>query len=162
MLFWGRYIRKLSRKTQDALATSNVIVEETLQGITAVKAFVNEWFETLRYGKAQNDVVQYGLKAAFYRSIFVAFIILAVFGSMLLVLWQGSNMVATGELKAGDLISFIVLSGFIGGSIGGLGERYTQLQKMIGSSERIREILETPSETQVDETKVANRYDGKN
>jgi ABC-type multidrug transport system fused ATPase/permease subunit len=48
-VFFGKFIRKLSSQAQDKLAESNTIVEETLQGIANVKAFVNEAYEANRY-----------------------------------------------------------------------------------------------------------------
>ena len=41
-MFFGRFIRKLSKKTQDQLAQTNVIVEETVQSINSVKSFTSE------------------------------------------------------------------------------------------------------------------------
>src|SRR5690606_39202860 len=46
---FGRFIRKFSKKVQDQVAESQVIVEETLQGISNVKSFANEWYEIARY-----------------------------------------------------------------------------------------------------------------
>jgi ABC-type multidrug transport system fused ATPase/permease subunit len=43
--FFGRSIRRYSKKAQNQVAESNTVVEETLQGIQNVKAFVNEMFE---------------------------------------------------------------------------------------------------------------------
>ena len=66
-LFFGRFIRKLSKKTQDQLATSNVIVEETLHSIAVVKSFTNELFESRRYKNSMSEVVNTALHAAKYR-----------------------------------------------------------------------------------------------
>jgi ABC-type multidrug transport system fused ATPase/permease subunit len=52
VVFFGRYIRSLSKLAQKQVAESNTIVEETLQGIQSVKAFTNEFLEmgsTLRW-----------------------------------------------------------------------------------------------------------------
>src|SRR6202008_1589080 len=68
-IFFGKFIRKLSRQAQDKLAESNTIVEETLQGIANVKAFVNEAFEAGRYGKNIRDVADIAIKGAKYRGI---------------------------------------------------------------------------------------------
>src|SRR5690606_20190809 len=56
-LFFGKYIRKLSKKTQDRLAEANVVVEESLQSVSMVKAFTNEVFEISRYSKALKNAV---------------------------------------------------------------------------------------------------------
>ena len=140
-IFFGRYIRKLSRQTQDALAESNVVVEETLQSIQVVKAFTNEWFESIRYAKYMDKVVDFALKAARYRGIFVSFLISAVFGGIVIVLWYGAKLVAADYMTIGELIRFILYTFFIGGAVGGMGDLYSQIQKSLGASERINEIL---------------------
>ena len=140
MLF-GRFIRKLSKKAQDQLATSNAIVEETFQAISVVKAFTNEWRESMRYKASLQAVVQTALKAATYRGIFVSFIFIALFGGIILVIWRGALMIQGGEIAIGQLLSFLLYTAFIGGSVAGMGNLYGQIQKTIGASERILEIL---------------------
>ncbi len=147
-IIFGKFIRKLSKKTQDQLADSNIIVEETIQAIATVKAFTNELFEFNRYSTTQNSVIQTALKAATYRGAFISFILFAIFGSITAVFWYGAKLLAQGELTPGDLISFIIFSMFIGGSIGGLGSLYGQIQKAIGASERVLEILGENSESE--------------
>jgi ABC-type multidrug transport system fused ATPase/permease subunit len=55
-------------------------------------------------------------------------------------------LVAQGDLILAELLTFIFYTAFIGGSVGGLGDIYAQLQKTIGASDRILEILNDPSE----------------
>jgi ABC-type multidrug transport system fused ATPase/permease subunit len=62
------------------------------------------------------------------------------------VVWYGAALVAQGDLILADLLTFIFYTAFIGGSVGGLGDIYAQLQKTIGASDRILEILGDPSE----------------
>ncbi|HMJ69518.1 MAG TPA: ABC transporter transmembrane domain-containing protein [Cyclobacteriaceae bacterium] len=145
-LFFGKYIRKLSRKTQDQLANANVVVEETLHSISVVKSFTNEIFETGRYRKSLQEVVTTALSSATYRGLFISFTIVAVFGGIIAVAWYGAYLVQSNEMTTGSLFSFVIYTGFIGVSIGGLGDQYGQLQKTIGASERILEILDLDDE----------------
>ncbi|MEY3564422.1 MAG: hypothetical protein RJA23_592 [Bacteroidota bacterium] len=140
-LVFGKFIRRLSKKTQDELAAANVIVEETLQSISTVKSFVGEAYEVNRYGKGLEKVVRVALAAAKYRGAFISFIIFALFGGIVGVMWYGASLVASGEMSVGELVSFVLYTTFIGGSIAGLGDIYSQLQKAIGSSERVVELL---------------------
>jgi ABC transporter fused permease/ATP-binding protein len=144
---FGKYIRRLSKKVTDDLAAANTVAEETLQSIHTVKAFTNELLETLRYGKSLGDVVSHSLKAARYRGFFISFVILSVFGGITLVLWYGLGLVESGELTVGKLVSFILYTTFIAAAAGGLGDLYGQVQKTMGASERILEILDTEDET---------------
>ncbi|WP_409070873.1 ABC transporter ATP-binding protein [Hymenobacter sp. HSC-4F20] len=149
--FFGRSIRKLSKQTQDELAKTNVIVEETLQGINSVKAFTSEEYEVSRYTAGLSRTVQAALKSSLYRGTFVSFIIVAVFGGIFLVLWRGATYVDLPEadprhLYMSDLVEFILYTMFIGASVGGLGEMYGKIQSSLGATERLLEILDEESE----------------
>ena len=145
-MVFGKFIRKLSKATQDELAAANVIVEETLQSISTVKSFVGEDYEAARYGSGLNRVVGVALKAAKFRGAFISFIIFALFGGIVAVMWYGASLVSSGAMSVGELVSFVLYTTFIGGSIAGLGDIYGQVQKAIGSSERVLEILEEQEE----------------
>jgi ATP-binding cassette subfamily B protein len=147
--FFGRYIRTLSRERQDELAKTNSIIEETLQAIYAVKSYTNEWFESIRYGKSIDKVVDISLRFAKIRGLFFVFIITFLFGVMSFILWQGAKMVQAGDMPVGNLVTFISITAFIGGSIAGLSNLYTQLVRAVGSTERIVEILGEPSELEL-------------
>lgn len=145
-VFFGKFIRRFSKQVQAQVAESNTIVEETLQGIFNVKAFANEYFEIGRYRTKTNEAARTGIKAGIYQGAFVSFIILGLFGAMVAVIWKGALMMSAGELEVGQLFSFILYSGFIGGSISGLAEIYTRIQKAIGASENLLEIHDEPTE----------------
>jgi ATP-binding cassette, subfamily B, bacterial len=145
-MVFGRYIRKLSKQRQDELAKTNTIVEETFQSFTIVKSFANEWYESMRYGKAVDDIVKISMRFAKIRGVFFTFIITVLFGGIFFILWQGALMLERGEMEAGDLFSFIMYTGILGGAIASFGTLYTQIASAIGATERIQEILDTPSE----------------
>ena len=140
-MIFGRFIRKLSKRAQDELAVSNTLVEESFQAISVVKAFTNEWIESVKYKKALKAVVKTSLTAATYRGVFVSFIFIALFGGIILVIWRGAHMIQSGDIETGQLLSFLLYTAFIGGSVAGMGNLYGQIQKTIGASERILEIL---------------------
>ncbi len=151
-LVFGKFIRTLSKKTQDKLAATNVIVEESLQSISVVKAFTNELFEVKRYSKALGEVVDIAIYGARFRSLFVSFVIFVIFGGIVAVGWYGAKLVQTGGITTGELFSFILYTSFIGFSIAGLGDIYTQLQRSIGASERVLDILNEEDESDLVET----------
>lgn len=145
-MFFGRRIRKISRETQDILAETNTIVDETLQAISVVKSFTNELFELSRYRGGQERVVRTAIRAAVYRAAFAAFIVVALFSTVIAVLWYGASLVGEGMITAGELVEFILYTVFIAGSIAGLGTIYAQIQAAIGASERVLEIIHEESE----------------
>lgn len=153
-VIFGRFIRRYSKNVQKNVAESNTIVEETLQGIFNVKAFANEFLEMMRYKSKTDDVAKIGMKGGMYRGAFSSFIVLGMFGAIVAVIWQGATMLAEGSLEEGQLFSFIIYSGFIGGSIGGLANVYSSLQKAIGATEELLEIFdEEIEELNEEETK---------
>jgi ABC-type multidrug transport system fused ATPase/permease subunit len=142
-IVFGKFIRKLSRQAQDQLAESNTIVEETLQGIANVKAFVNEAFEAGRYDKTLQRVVTIAVKGAKYRGMFGAFIVFCLFGTIFCEIWYGSYLVSIHDkgFTFGQLTNFIVYAAFISAAMGSLPDLYANLQKAVGASERVLEIL---------------------
>lgn len=139
-IFFGRFIRKLSKQTQEELATANVIVEETVQSIHAVKSYTSEIFEIARYGKSMSSVVKTALRVANWRGAFISFIIFMLFGGIVAIMWYGAKLVQSGEMTVGDLLQFILYTTFIGASIAGLGDLFGQVAKAVGAAERILEI----------------------
>lgn len=144
-VIFGRFIRKYAKKVQDQVAESQVIVEETLQGISIVKAFANEAYEIARYTAQIREVVNLAIKGGKYRGYFASFIIFCLFGSIVAVVWFGVQLSISGEMSVGQLISFVLYSTFVGASFGGIAELYAQIQKALGATERVFELLdETP------------------
>ena len=145
-VFFGRYIRKLSKQAQSQVADSNTIVEETLQGIQSVKSFTNEFFEMARYRSKTLDIAHTGIKNGKLRGAFSSFTILGLFGAMVAVIWRGSALLAAGELATGELFSFVIYSMFIGGTIGGMADVFARVQKFIGATEDLMEIFNEQEE----------------
>ncbi len=140
-VLFGRRIRVLSRTAQDRLAKTGTIVDETLQGIANVKAFTNEAYETQRYATGMESFLEAVLRSAKYRSGLIAFIILGIFGSIVLVLWQGARLMQAGELTHGELTRFIFCTVFVGGSVSSFAEVFSYVQKALGATQRVRELL---------------------
>jgi ABC transporter fused permease/ATP-binding protein len=145
---FGRRTRKISREAQDRLADTATIVEETLQGIVNVKAFANEGYELNRYHNGLLGFLSVTLRGAKLRAAFIAFIVFALFGSIVLVLWSGARLLQQGEISFGDLTRFILYTTFVAGAMGQFAELYSQLQKAIGATQRVRELLRESPEVE--------------
>ena len=145
-VIFGKYIRKLSRKAQDQLADSNTVVQETLQGIANVKAFSNEWFETDRYTRSLKQVVALAMQSGKVRGLFISFMLFSLFGAIILVVWFGVGLMQQGKLSFGDLTAFVVYTSFVGGSMAGFADLYSNLQKTLGATQRVRELLKEETE----------------
>ncbi len=144
---FGYFVRKKSRGVQDQVANSNTIVDETLQGIQNVKAFANEYLEILRYGTAAAGVRKKAVEVGRLRAAFASFIIFGLFGGIVALIFYGAWLKQQGLMEYGDLVQFMLYTVFVGGSIGGIAEQYNQIQKTLGATDRVLELLNEESET---------------
>jgi len=145
-ILFGKRIRRYAREAQDRLADGGTVLEESLQGIANVKAFGNERFELNRYGQCLGGFLEVIIKTARLRASMVSFIIFAIFGSFVLVFWYGATLMQAGQLTFGELTRFILYTTFVGGSVASFADVFSQVQKMLGATERVREILDEPRE----------------
>ena len=145
-MFFGRFIRSLSKQTQQAVAESNTIVSETLTGIVSVKAFAREAYELTRYRDRVEAVRGIALKTALWRGAFASFIIVMIFGAITLVLFQGATMLQSGELSSEQFFSFLLMTGLVAGSIGGLANIFGDLQRGFGAIEEVMDLVEAERE----------------
>lgn len=150
-VFFGRFIKKLSIKAQDETASSTVIIEENLTGISNVKAFTNEALALFKYKKSIDEIKKLNVKSGLWRGLFVSFIVFCLFGAIVFIIWQGLLMTQgpNPELSNKDFYSFIMLTVMMGASIGSLPELYANIQKTVGATERLMNIIQTPGEKEI-------------
>ena len=145
-IFFGKYIKKLSKDAQADIAEANGVVDETLHGIASVKAYANEFFEIARYTKSIDSSVSTSIKNAKWRGTFIGLIMFASGSAIVSIVWYGLHMVQMGEITIGGLLQFAIYSGLLGASFGGSAELFAKLQKSIGASEHLMDILEESTE----------------
>ena len=143
---FGSRIRKRSRNTQDELAKSQVIVDESLTAITSVKAFANEDVQIARYQTGVSGYLQAAVSAALPRAMFVAFIIFAFSVALTLVAWFAARMLVNGELQRSQLVQFAAFSAVVGASFAMFPELIASFQRALGATDRVREILQSDIE----------------
>lgn len=150
-VFFGRFIRKLSKEAQSETANSNAILEESLMGISNVKAFTNESMLVGRFVKAIDHIRKLNVKSGLWRGAFVSFIIFCVFGAIVLVIWQGILMTQGPDpsLNPKDFFSFIMYTIFMGASISAIPDMYASIQKTIGATEHLMSIIHEDSEEEL-------------
>ena len=141
-VIFGKFIRKFSKNVQDQVADSQNIVVESIQGISVVKAFANEWYEIAKYKGKINEIVKTAIKGGQMRGFFASFIIICLFGTIVAVVWYGVSLSIAGEITVGELFTFILYSSYVGASSGGIAELYSQIQKSVGATERVFELLD--------------------
>lgn len=148
VIIFGRKVKGFSKQAQDAVATSNGVVEESFSGIYNVKSFVLESFQLQKYVTHIQKIRLLGMRSGLYRGGLISFIIIGFFGAIIWIMWEGANLVFTNQMLVGELMTFVMYSAFMAGSIAGLSDFYTQIAKAVGSSESLLEILDQSPEQQ--------------
>ncbi|MFL3663104.1 MAG: ABC transporter ATP-binding protein [Flavobacteriales bacterium] len=145
-IFFGKYIKKLSKEAQDDIADANTVVDETLHGIASVKAYANEFFEIIRYKKSIDSSVSTSIKRALWRGVFIGLIMFAAGAAIVSIIWYGLHMVQNEVITLGELLSFAIYSALLGFSFAGAADLFSQLQKAIGATENLMDILDETTE----------------
>ncbi len=150
-VFFGRFIKKLSKTAQDEAASSNAVIEESLMGITNIKSFTNEKFVLTKYLKLINAIRALNIKSGLWRGVFVSFLIFCMSGAIVFIVWQGLLMTQgpNPELSRGDFFSFIMFTIMMGASFGSIPDMYASIQKAIGSTENLMSIISESSEQEI-------------
>ena len=145
---FGKRIRKMSRKTQDQLADSGTIVQETFHGISIVKAFTSEFYEISRYVKSIRAVVSTAISNARYRGAFVAFMIFSLFGTLAFVVWYGGRMIQDPEVDLQLVhLSCLLFSPCLSVAHSpALPICFHNYKKHLGATQSVREILRSDGE----------------
>ena len=161
-VFFGRYIRKLSKEAQDYIATSNSILEEALTGIANVKAFTNEWFLLSKYNKTTQQTRDLNVRSGIWRGLFVSFIIFCLFGAIVFIVWKGLLMTQgpNPELAAEGFYQFVLFTIMMGASIGSLPDLYASVQKAVGATENLLDLLQEETEKLSNTAKEPIHIDG--
>ncbi|MBK7310486.1 MAG: ABC transporter ATP-binding protein [Sphingobacteriaceae bacterium] len=142
-ILFAKKIRKFSKTYQEKIAESNVVVGEALTGITNVKTFTNEDYEIKKYDKVANVIREFGLKYGIFRGLFFSFVMVFVFGSVFFILWQMLFALKVDKtLTAEAFGTFMMLSLFVAGSLGGLPEQIASLQRALGATDRVFELID--------------------
>jgi len=141
MIIVGRRIRRQSRTTQDRVADTSGLADETLNAIQTVQAFTLEPLQSERYSQAVVESFKAAIRRVRTRAFLTALGITLVFGSITIILWAGSRAVLAGSMSGGELAQFLMYSIFVGSSAAGLSEVWGEVQRGAGAMERLSELL---------------------
>ena len=141
MLLFGRWVRTLSRKSQDSIAETSARGGETLNAVSTVQAFTQEKFERGAFGQTVERAFAYARSRTLARAILTAVAIFTVFASLATVGLVGLQDMIAHRMTGGLLIQFIFYGGLVAGGVGALSETWGDLQRAAGASERLMELL---------------------
>ena len=146
VLVFGRRVRRLSRLSQDHLAEVGHRVEESLNAIPTVQAFVREIFERERFSDTAETAFDTAVRRITARSFLFSSVILLLFGGVAGVLWIGGHDVLAGRISGGDLASFVFYAVIVAAAAGALSEVWGEIQRAAGAAERLSELLRARSD----------------
>lgn len=141
-IVYGRFVRKITRNVQDKLANAVQVAEERISNIRTVKSFSQEKLEIAYFNSKMTELFDLAKKEALAKGIFFGFTGLSGNAIILSVLYYGGVMVSDETITVGNLSSFLLYAAYIGISIGGLSNFYSELNKGLGACQRLWEIIE--------------------
>ncbi|XP_031993175.1 ATP-binding cassette sub-family B member 10, mitochondrial isoform X2 [Hylobates moloch] len=155
-VIYGRYLRKLTKVTQDSLAQATQLAEERIGNVRTVRAFGKEMTEIEKYASKVDHVMQLARKEAFARAGFFGATGLSGNLIVLSVLYKGGLLMGSAHMTVGELSSFLMYAFWVGISIGGLSSFYSELMKGLGAGGRLWELLEREPKLPFNEGVILN------
>ncbi|MEE4293460.1 MAG: ABC transporter transmembrane domain-containing protein, partial [Xanthomonadales bacterium] len=143
VLIVGRFIRKLSRQSQDRVADTSGLAGETLGAMQTVQSFTLEKLQSKRYAEAVRASFLVALKRVRMVSILVALAFALVFSMLTVFLWVGSRAVMDGSMTLGQLSQFLMYAFLVGSSVMALSNIWGDVQRAAGAMERLAELLQS-------------------
>jgi len=138
----GRYIRRLSRQSQDRVADTSGLAGETLNAMQTVQSFTLEDMQVQRYAEAVRRSFVTGVRRIRMNAVLIALAFVLIFCMLTLFLWVGSRSVLAGEMTGGQLGQFLMYAFFVGSSATALSSLWGEIQRAAGAMERLSELLQ--------------------
>jgi ATP-binding cassette subfamily B protein len=136
----GRRVRRLSRDSQDRIADTSGLADETLNAIQTVQAFTLEELNSRRFGAAVEDSFSVAVRRTKVRATLTAVATMMIFGAITFVLWVGAHSVIRGEMSGGELSQFLLYAVYVAVAAASLSEMWGEVQRAAGAMERLVEL----------------------
>jgi len=136
-------VRHYSRLSQDRIADMGSQIDETLHEIMVVQAFNAVSGEQQKFTQKVSSALQAAATRIHYRSMLIGVIMLVSMLSVIGIGWLGIRQVMSGEISAGQLSAFLFYAVLAGSSIATISEVLGDIQRGVGASERLLELLAT-------------------
>jgi len=142
----GRIMSQLGRKLQAATADFNADVSEKLSEVRLIKSSNGEEFEKSTGGNYIEKIFKVGIKNAQVESVLQPIMTTVMLGIFVGILGYGAVRIQQGTLSSGSLVAFLLYLFNIITPVASFATFFSQVQKAMGSTERIQEILNTEPE----------------
>ena len=145
IVLFGRRVRKLSRHTQDEIASVGAYVGESIQQIKTVQAYNHQAEDKRRFAEHVEKAFTVALSQVRSRSIMIALVMTLVFAALAAMIWVGGQDVINGRMSAGELTAFVVYAVMVASAVGAISQVIGDLQRAAGATERLMELLNAES-----------------
>jgi len=150
----GRWVRRLSRDSQDRIAEASGLATETLTAAQTVQAFTAEEMESQRFGEMIKASFETAVRRVKARALFSMVAITGLFSTLIVVLWIGARAVLAGEISGGELGQFVLYAMFVAMSAASLSEVWGEFQRAAGAMERLLELLQAEPQIKAPENPI--------
>ncbi|MEH6549414.1 MAG: ABC transporter transmembrane domain-containing protein [Pseudomonadales bacterium] len=142
ILFYGRKVRALSRKSQGSIADVGTYAGEAIQNIKTVQSYTQEQAEKTAFGREVEKAFAIARRSILLRAIMISVVMLLIFGALAGMLWIGGNDVLSGKMSGGDLGAFVFYALVVAMSVGTIAEVFGELQRAAGATDRLLELMQ--------------------
>lgn len=155
LIVFGRWVRRLSRVSQDRIADTSAFGGETLNAMQTVQAFNHEEIDRSMFKSTVEGSFDAAKSRITARSILTALVMFLGFSSVFGVLWVGAQSVIAGTMSGGELLQFTLYALFASAAMGALSEVWGDVQMAAGATERLIEILQIDPEIKAPASPIA-------
>ena len=141
IMMFGRRVQRLSRSSQDALASASARASESLRAIETVQAFTRETEERANFGGAVEQTYDVALRRIRVRAFMTAIIFSFILTGLIAVLWFGAVQVKSGAITPGAMTQFVMYAFVAVSGVSMLTETYAEVMRAAGATERLMEML---------------------
>ena len=141
IIYLGRRVRRLSRRSQDQVANVSAYVGESIQQIKTVQAYNHQKYDTDQFATHVENTFQVALKRIKTNSILITVVMTLVFVAVGIMIWVGGLDVINGTMSPGELTAFIVYAVMVAISVAAISGVLSELQRAAGALERLFELL---------------------
>ena len=145
VLYMGKQVRQLSRRSQDTVADVGSYAGEIIRQIKTVQSYAREPFEKAAFQVEVDAALEVARQRIRQRSILMAVVILLAFTAIAAMVWVGGYDVMTGTMTGGELAAFVFYAVMVAFGVAGVSEVYGEVQRAAGATERLMELLAEPS-----------------
>ncbi|EJD08405.1 uncharacterized protein FOMMEDRAFT_101808 [Fomitiporia mediterranea MF3/22] len=141
-VFYGRYLKKLSNRTQEAVGDMTKVASESLSAFRTVQAFNAQPQEEAKFSNKVNYVLTLIRKEALASGVFHGATGWSGNVTLLCLLGYGGSLVSKGAISVGDLTSMLLYTVYVGNGLSMLTSFFASIMRAVGAGTRIFELLE--------------------